>query len=167
MRCSFSRWAGSTRCSRSASTSSGASRGLFNAGVGGFFAIGAYVSAILTSAASTRHLGGYDLPIPAGICAAMVASALVAWGIGRICIRLAQRLSRDCDPRHRGDSPARAQERDLGDQRGAGDLPDPETVRARIAEPWNQVGMLLLVFAIVLVLYVLLERARRSRRGGG
>ena len=62
--------------------------GLFNAGVAGFFAIGAYVSAILTSVASTRHLGGFGLNIPVGICAAMIASAIVAWGIGRICIRL-------------------------------------------------------------------------------
>ena len=37
--------------------------GLFNAGVAGFFAIGAYTSAILTSAASTRHLGGFGLPV--------------------------------------------------------------------------------------------------------
>ena len=44
--------------------------GLFNAGVAGFFAIGGlYVTAILTSAASTRHLGGFGLSVPAGICA--------------------------------------------------------------------------------------------------
>ena len=33
--------------------------GLFNAGVAGFFVIGAYTSAILTTAPSLRHLGGY------------------------------------------------------------------------------------------------------------
>ena len=138
--------------------------GLFNAGVGGFFAVGAYVSAILTSAPSTRHLGGYDLPVPAGVCAAMVASALVAWGIGRICIRL------------RSDYLAIAT---LGiaeilrlvlkneiwatnGARGISQIPKPFE---HAAEPWNQVGMLLLVFAIVLVLYVLLERARRSPWG--
>ncbi|MDH5556360.1 MAG: branched-chain amino acid ABC transporter permease, partial [Alphaproteobacteria bacterium] len=36
--------------------------GLFNAGIAGFYAIGAYVSAILTTAPSARHLGGYEMP---------------------------------------------------------------------------------------------------------
>ena len=47
--------------------------------------------------------------------------------------------------------------------RGISQIPKPFE---HVAEPWNQVGMLLLVFAIVLVLYVLLERARRSPGGG-
>ena len=62
--------------------------GLFNAGIAGFFAIGAYVSAILTTAPSARHLGGYQWPIPLGLFAAMLASAVIAWGVARICIRL-------------------------------------------------------------------------------
>jgi branched-chain amino acid transport system permease protein len=37
--------------------------GLFNAGIAGFFAIGAYTSAILTSDVSSKHLGGFE---PAG-----------------------------------------------------------------------------------------------------
>ena len=36
--------------------------GLFNVGIAGFFAIGAYVSAILTTPDTTRHLGGFELP---------------------------------------------------------------------------------------------------------
>ena len=138
--------------------------GLFNAGVAGFFAIGAYVTAIVTAAASPRHLGGYGLSIPIGIVAAMVASAIVAWVIGRICIRL------------RSDYLAIAT---LGiaeilrlvlknemwatnGARGISQIPKPFE---HLPEPWNQVAMLLLVFAFVLVLYLLLERARRSPWG--
>ena len=37
--------------------------GLFNVGVAGFVAIGAYVSALLTTPPSEAHLGGFALPI--------------------------------------------------------------------------------------------------------
>ena len=63
-------------------------------GVAGFFAIGAYVSAILTSVASTPISAGFGLNIPVGICAAMIASAIVAWGIGRIAFGFAATISR-------------------------------------------------------------------------
>ena len=92
--------------------------GLFNAGVAGFFAIGAYVTAIVTSAASDRHLGGFGLGIPAGICAAMVASANRRVGHRTHLHPAAQRLSRNRDAGDRGDPPTGAQERDLGNQRG-------------------------------------------------
>ena len=66
--------------------------GLFNAGVAGFFAIGAYASAILTvvPAAGAANPLAYTpgLPVPIGLGAAMFASGLVAWVIGRICLRL-------------------------------------------------------------------------------
>ena len=42
----------------------------------------------------------------------------------------AQRLSRDRDPRDRGDLPARPQERDMGNQRRARDLADTQALRA-------------------------------------
>ncbi len=40
--------------------------GLFNVGVAGFVAIGAYASAILTTPDSPGHLGGFGLPIVIG-----------------------------------------------------------------------------------------------------
>ena len=61
--------------------------GLFNAGIAGFFAVGAYTSAILTSPAVEGRLGGFDLPVPLGWIGAMVAAALIAWPIGKICLR--------------------------------------------------------------------------------
>lgn len=62
--------------------------GLFNAGVAGFFAVGAYASAIFTSAADPSRIGGFELPAPLGWLAAMVFAGLVAWPIGRVCLRL-------------------------------------------------------------------------------
>lgn len=62
--------------------------GLFNAGVAGFFAVGAYVSAILTGAPAGDRLGGFELPVLLGWVGAMVAAGAIAWPIGRICLRL-------------------------------------------------------------------------------
>ena len=62
--------------------------GLFNAGIAGFFAVGAYTSAILTTAATPRHLGGFALPIPVGLLAAALVAGCVGWAVARICVRL-------------------------------------------------------------------------------
>ena len=61
--------------------------GLFNAGIAGFFAVGAYASAILTSLPASGRLGGYELPLVVGWLAAMAAAAAIAWPIGKICLR--------------------------------------------------------------------------------
>lgn len=61
--------------------------GLFNAGIAGFFAIGAYTSAILTSLPASGRVGGFELPMVLGLLAAMVVAALIAWPIGKICLR--------------------------------------------------------------------------------
>jgi branched-chain amino acid transport system permease protein len=62
--------------------------GLFNAGIAGFFAIGAYTSAILTAPDSPNFLGGFELPIPIGWIGAMVVSGLLALLVGAATIRL-------------------------------------------------------------------------------
>ncbi|WP_299862034.1 branched-chain amino acid ABC transporter permease [uncultured Hoeflea sp.] len=62
--------------------------GLFNAGIAGFFAVGAYASAIVTTAVSERHLGGFDLPIPFGLAAAMLVAGVTGWAVAKICVRL-------------------------------------------------------------------------------
>ena len=62
--------------------------GLFNVGIVGFAAVGAYTYALLTTAESTFHYGGLDLPLPVGMFVAMVSSAVIAGVIGLICIRL-------------------------------------------------------------------------------
>jgi branched-chain amino acid transport system permease protein len=62
--------------------------GIFNIGVGAFFAVGAYASAIVTSPPSVAHLGGFGLPFLAGAAAAMVFSGLLAALIGLITLNL-------------------------------------------------------------------------------
>lgn len=62
--------------------------GLFNAGIAGFFAVGAYTSAIVTTAATERHLGGFGLPIPLGLAAAALVAGVTGWAVAKICVRL-------------------------------------------------------------------------------
>jgi len=62
--------------------------GQINIGIAGFFAIGAYTSAILTAAGNPAHVGGFDLWIPIGMVAAVVTSGLVALLIGLITVNL-------------------------------------------------------------------------------
>lgn len=62
--------------------------GLFNAGIAGFFAVGAYASAIATTAASDKHLGGFGLPVPFGLAAAALVAGLTGWAVAKICVRL-------------------------------------------------------------------------------
>ncbi len=62
--------------------------GLFNVGVAGFFAVGAYTSAILTKPAVTRHLGGFGLPIFVGLLGAAAVAGLIAFLIGLPTLKL-------------------------------------------------------------------------------
>src|SRR5438309_10584271 len=62
--------------------------GLFNAGVVGFYAIGAYTHAILTAAPQPQYVGNLGLPWLVGVLAAMAATALASWLIGLVTIRL-------------------------------------------------------------------------------
>ncbi len=62
--------------------------GLFNAGIAGFFAVGAYTSAIVTTVATEKHLGGFDLPIPFGLAAAAIVAGVTGWAVAKICVRL-------------------------------------------------------------------------------
>ena len=62
--------------------------GLFNAGIAGFFAVGAYTSAIVTTAESSRHLGGFGMPIPVGLLAAGLVAGITGAAVAKICVRL-------------------------------------------------------------------------------
>jgi branched-chain amino acid transport system permease protein len=64
--------------------------GLFNVGVAGFFAIGAYTTAILTGPNYPGQLGGFGLPVALGWLGALAASGLAALGIGAVTLRLRQ-----------------------------------------------------------------------------
>ncbi len=62
--------------------------GLFNVGVAGFVAIGAYVSALLTTPETAGRFGGFGLPVWLGWIAAMIVSGAAAALIGAIALRL-------------------------------------------------------------------------------
>ena len=62
--------------------------GLFNVGVVGFFAVGAYAVAILCSPPAADRVGGFDLPVPLGLVAAMAAAGVTALVVGIPTLRL-------------------------------------------------------------------------------
>jgi len=62
--------------------------GLFNAGVAGFVAVGAYTTAIVTTAQTGQHFGGFALPMVVGCVLATLVSGALAWVIGKITLRL-------------------------------------------------------------------------------
>ncbi|MEM8855269.1 MAG: branched-chain amino acid ABC transporter permease [Pseudomonadota bacterium] len=62
--------------------------GQINIGIAGFFAIGAYVSALVTAAGNPAHVGGFELPAIAGAVLATAAAALAAALIGAITVNL-------------------------------------------------------------------------------
>ncbi len=88
--------------------------GLFNVGVAGFVAIGAYASALLTTPATDAHLMGWGLPIALGWIGAMLASGAASALIGSGHPAAALGLSRDHDLRRRGDDPSRRAQRASG-----------------------------------------------------
>lgn len=62
--------------------------GLFNVGVAGFVAIGAYASALLTTPDAPDRLGGFGLPIFAGWIGAALAAGLASLLVGALTVRL-------------------------------------------------------------------------------
>ncbi len=138
--------------------------GLFNVGIAGFFAVGAYVSAILTAEGSAQHSVGFGWPIPLGWVAALLSSAAVAWAIGRICLRL------------RSDYLAIAtigiaeilrlvalnEQWLTGGAFGIKGIPRPfETW----PQPWDQIAGMALVLALAALIFLFMERARVSPWG--
>jgi branched-chain amino acid transport system permease protein len=62
--------------------------GVFNAGVVGFYAVGGYAYAILTSPPRPELIGNFNLPWVVGIAGALAASAVSAVFVGLATIRL-------------------------------------------------------------------------------
>ena len=62
--------------------------GLFNVGVAGFVAIGAYTSALLTTPPTPERLGGFGWPVALGWLAAMVVSGAAGALVGLLTLRL-------------------------------------------------------------------------------
>jgi branched-chain amino acid transport system permease protein len=141
--------------------------GQFNIGIAGFFAVGAYASAILTVPDSPWHVGGFGAPFLVGIVGAMVVSGLFGLLIGWITARLRT------------------------DYLAIATIGIAETLRLIIAnETWlthgvrgmtnierpfagffealgltSAVGMLIVVAACLVAVYFLVERARQAPWG--
>lgn len=62
--------------------------GLFNVGIAGFVAIGAYTSAILTTPETLDRVGGFGLPVVLGWLAASILAGLAAAFTGYATLRL-------------------------------------------------------------------------------
>ncbi len=62
--------------------------GLFNAGVVGFYAVGAYTHAILTTAPKAGFIANMGLPWIVGVLGAMAVTAVIAWIVGLATIKL-------------------------------------------------------------------------------
>lgn len=62
--------------------------GLFNVGVAGFVAIGAYTSALLTTPETAGRWGGFGWPVVAGWIGAMLASGVAGAVVGAATLRL-------------------------------------------------------------------------------
>src|SRR5690606_33978023 len=62
--------------------------GQFNIGIAGFWALGSYTAAILTTGPSTFHLGGFGLHFVVGMVVAGALSALLALLVGLLCVNL-------------------------------------------------------------------------------
>ena len=62
--------------------------GLFNVGVAGFVAIGAYTSALLTTPETAGRVGGLGWPVLAGCIGAMVTSGIAGLFVGTAALRL-------------------------------------------------------------------------------
>lgn len=64
--------------------------GLFNVGVAGFVALGAYTSALLTTPAQAGHLAGFGWPVALGMLAAMIVTGAAGAVVGALALRLRQ-----------------------------------------------------------------------------
>ena len=62
--------------------------GLFNAGVGGFMAVGAYTTAIVIGPDRAAVLGGFGLPFALGLVCGMAGAGLAALIVGLATLRL-------------------------------------------------------------------------------
>ena len=62
--------------------------GLFNVGVAGFYAVGAYATAILTCPDFPGQVGGFSLPVPVGWLGALAAGGIAALVVAVPTLRL-------------------------------------------------------------------------------
>ncbi len=62
--------------------------GQFNIGIAGFWAVGSYTAAILSTGPSPFWLGGFGMPLVVGLVVAAILSGAIALLIGLVCVNL-------------------------------------------------------------------------------
>ena len=138
--------------------------GLFNAGVAGFFAVGAYTTAIFSAPESAKHLGGFHMFNGFGIVVGMMIAGGLAIAVGKVCLRL------------KSDYLAIAtlgiamifqlilkNEVELTNgSRGIFSVPRPFE---RLPEPVNQLAFLAVIIICLSIVYVLAQQAHKSPWG--
>lgn len=62
--------------------------GLFNVGVAGFVAVGAYTSALVTTPDAADRMAGFGWPVAVGMVCAMLMTGLVGLVVGALALRL-------------------------------------------------------------------------------
>jgi len=137
--------------------------GQINIGIAGFYAIGAYTTAIFTTPPTPDYLGGFDMPVFVGLAAAVLVTGVVALLIGMITVNL------------RSDYLAIAtiglaeiirfliknEEQVTHGVRGIAEIPRPLIESGAMAGP----SFLLVAVVSVAIAYFLVERARISPWG--
>lgn len=135
--------------------------GQTNIGVAGFFAIGAYLTAILSTPSDPSHFGGFGLPFILAVIGAMIASGIIALLVGLITLNL------------RGDYLAIAtigiaetlrlyltNATDVtGGVRGIAGIPRPFS---SFGPGWSSIAFLVLVLVVVAIVWIAFGRLYRS-----
>ncbi len=133
--------------------------------IAGFFAVGAYATAILTSPESPHYLGGFGWPPLLALPIAMLLlgphhladRADLPWPRGR--------LSRHGDDRHLRDHPAGSEELKTGWPMARWGSRPCRAPFESLGQPWGNIAFLGFVLVLVVVLYIAAERAWASPWG--
>jgi branched-chain amino acid transport system permease protein len=138
--------------------------GLFNLGIAGFFAVGAYASAILTAPEVSSRMGALQLPVVVGLAAAVIASGLIAYAIGRLTLRL-QSDYLAIATIGVGEILRLILKNEAWLTNGALGISAIPRPFEHLPAPWDQFAFLALVAFLIVAIYVLLERARLAPWG--
>jgi len=138
--------------------------GLMNVGIAGFVTVGAYTSAILTAPASPTHLGGFQLPLFAGLMAAAAAAGLVAWLIGLTTLRLRSDYLAIATIGI-GEILRMVARNEQWLTNGSQGMTNVPKAFDSLPSPWSEVAFLGVVLVLVAAMYWLCERAHRSPWG--
>lgn len=139
--------------------------GLFNVGIAGFFAVGAYTTAFLTKAPSPEHLGGFELPIILGLLGSLILSGIIAFLIGLPTLKLKEDyLAMTTLGIAESIRLVFTNESWLGNgNRGIKDIPKPWAELS--ANGYYNLLFLLIIFIIIILIYVFIEKSIHSPWG--